>query len=236
MSELNSMSCAEFHDSAAELALGVLTGRERAEALAHLDHCEACREHVRQLATIGEEVLGLLPFAEPPAGFETRVMDRLGLAAPAPQPLRPRSQRPAWGHRFSPRRVLAAAAVVVALLGAALGGWGLHASTAPAASSALTSATMVAADDHSNVGEVYVYSGDQHWMYMTVDLESGNDTVICQLVGPDGHITTVGSFRLADGYGSWGSPAWTDNGPPVGARLVTANGTVLATATFSSTT
>ena len=33
MSELNSMSCAEFHDSAAELALGVLTGRERAEAL-----------------------------------------------------------------------------------------------------------------------------------------------------------------------------------------------------------
>jgi len=30
MSELNSMSCAEFYDSAAELALGVLTGRERA--------------------------------------------------------------------------------------------------------------------------------------------------------------------------------------------------------------
>jgi anti-sigma-K factor RskA len=225
MSELNSMSCAEFHDSAAELALGVLTGRERAEALTHLDHCEACREHVRQLATIGEEVLGLLPFAEPPAGFETRVMDRLGLAAPAPQPLRHRRRRPVWGHEFSPRRALAAAAVVVALLGAALGGWGLHASTAPAASSALTSATMIAAADHDNVGEVYVYSGDQHWMYMSVDLESGNDTVICQLVDSNGHITTVGSFRLADGYGS-----------PVGARLVTANGTVLATASFPAST
>jgi len=73
-------------------------------------------------------------------------------------------------------------------------------------------------------------------MYMTVDLESGNDTVICQLVGANGHITTVGSFRLADGYGSWGSPAWTGDGPPVGARLVTANGTVLATATISATT
>jgi hypothetical protein len=73
-------------------------------------------------------------------------------------------------------------------------------------------------------------------MYMTVDLESGNDTVICQLVGADGHITTVGSFRLADGYGSWGSPAWTDNGPPAGARLVTANGTVIATAAFSAST
>jgi hypothetical protein len=236
MSELNSMSCAEFHDSAAELALGVLTGRERAEALAHLDHCEACREHVRQLATIGEEMLGLLPAAEPPAGFETRVMDRLGLSVPAPQPLRHRRRRPAWGHGFSPRRALAAAAVVAALLGAALGGWGLHASTAPAASSALTSATMISADDHGNVGEVYVFNGDQHWMYMSVDLESGNSTVICQLVDSNGHVTTVGSFRLADGYGSWGSPAWTGNGPPVGARLVTANGTVLATASFPAST
>ena len=66
MSELNSMSCAEFGDSAAELALGVLTGRERAEALAHLDHCEACREHVRQLTMTSEQMLGLLPTAEPP--------------------------------------------------------------------------------------------------------------------------------------------------------------------------
>ena len=236
MSELDGMSCAEFHDSAAELALGVLTGRERAEALAHLDHCEACREHVRQLTMTGEQMLGLLPTAEPPAGFETRVMDRIGLAAPAPQPLRHRRRRPAWGHGFSPRRVLAAAAVVVAVLGAALGGWGLHTSTAPAASSTLRTGTLVAANDHDHVGQVFVYNGESRWMYMTVDLESGNDTVICQLVGPDGHITTVGSFRLADGYGSWGSPAWTDNGPPVGARLVTANGTVLATATFSGTT
>lgn len=236
MSELNSMSCAEFHDSAAELALGVLTGRERAGALAHLDHCEACREHVRQLTTTGEELLGLLPTAEPPAGFETRVMDRLGLAAPAPKPLRHRRRRPEWGHRFSPRRVLAAAAVVVGLLAAAVGGWGLHAATAPAASSALTSATMIGTDDHSHVGQVFVFKGQPGWMYMSVDLESGDGTVICQLVSANGHITTVGSFRLADGYGSWGSPAWTGDGTPVGARLVTANGTVLATASFPATT
>jgi anti-sigma-K factor RskA len=236
MSELNGMSCAEFHDSAAELALGVLTGRERAEALAHLDYCEACREHVRSLTVTSEEMLSLLPTAEPPAGFETRVMDRLGLTAPAPQPLRHRRRRPAWGHGFSPRRALAAAAVVVDVLGAALGGWGLHASTAPAASSALRTGTLVAASDHDHVGQVFVYNGETRWMYMSVDMESGNNTVICQLVGADGHITTVGSFRLADGYGSWGSPAWTGDGPPVGARLVTANGTVLATATISATT
>jgi len=234
MSEQNSMSCAEFADSAAELALGVLTGRERADALEHLDHCEVCREHVRQLTTTGEELLGLLPTAEPPAGFETRVMDRLGIAAPAPTQLRDR-KRSAWGHGFSPRRVLAAAAVVVAVAGAALGGWGLHAGTAPSASSGLSSATLLAAD-HDSVGKVFVYNGEPRWMYMTVDLESGNQTVICQLVGSDGHVTTVGSFRLADGYGSWGSPAWTGHGSPVGARLVTANGRVLATASFPAAT
>ena len=236
MSELNGMSCAEFHDSAAELALGVLTGRERAEALAHLDYCEACREHVRSLTVTSEKMLSLLPTAEPPAGFETRVMDRLGLAAPASEPLRHRRRRPAWGHGFSPRRVLAAAAVVVGLLGAALGGWGLHATATPTASSSLTTGKMIATDDHSQVGQVFVYNGDPRWMYMSVDMESGNDIVICQLVDSNGQVTTVGTFRLADGYGSWGAPAWTGNGSPVGARLVTANGTVIATAAFSAST
>jgi hypothetical protein len=163
-------------------------------------------------------------------------MDRLGLAAPAPQPVRHRRRRPAWSHGFSPRRVLAAAAVVVALIAAALGGWGLHASTAPAASSDLSSATLVAASDHDQVGQVYVFNGEKPWMYMSVDVESGNETVICQLVSADGHVTTVGSFQLADGYGSWGSPAWTGDGSPVGARLLTTNGTVLATGTFSAGT
>ena len=85
MNELNEMGCREFSDVAAELALGVLTGRERAQALAHLDHCASCREEVRQLTATGEGLLGLLPNMEPPAGFEARVMDRLGLAAPAPE-------------------------------------------------------------------------------------------------------------------------------------------------------
>src|ERR1700722_14239097 len=87
MSELNEMGCAEFDDVSAELALGVLTGRERARALAHLDWCDTCRENVRQLTVTGEELVGLLPAIEPPAGFETRVMERLGLGTPAPAPV-----------------------------------------------------------------------------------------------------------------------------------------------------
>jgi hypothetical protein len=241
MSEVNGMSCAEFGDVAAELALGVLTGRERAEALAHLDHCEACREHVRQLTTTGEELLSLLPSSEPPPGFETRVMDRLGLAQTSPvevSDIREKRQakagtkRPFGKINSGTRRILAAAAAVVAVALAALGGWGLHgAPTTASPKPALSSATLLTAD-RENVGEIFVYNGDPRWMYMSVDMESGNETVICQLISSDGRVTTVGSFRVSNGYGSWGSPAWVGDGTPVGARLVATDGTVLASAMF----
>jgi hypothetical protein len=61
MSELNAVSCTRLSEVAAELALGVLTGRERADAIAHLDRCDSCREHVQQLMLASQGLLGLLP-------------------------------------------------------------------------------------------------------------------------------------------------------------------------------
>ena len=72
------MDCDDLTEMTAELALGVLTGRERAQASMHLDRCGTCRERIQDLALTGDELLGLLPGREPPAGFETRVMGRLG--------------------------------------------------------------------------------------------------------------------------------------------------------------
>jgi hypothetical protein len=283
MSELNDMTCAELADVAAELALGVLTGRERAMAIAHLDKCDDCREDVRQLMATGEQLLELLPPAEPPAGFETRVLERLGLPAPAlgegreednyprlisqrgsnpghrgaarggtrPRADRPRADRPRAGQPSAPpagpggprprrpgrmRRVLAATAVGLAVIVAGLGGWriGAGTGTAPPASSAagpLKSASLLSAT-HQDVGDIYVYSGTSRWLYMSVDMGSGNEAVTCQVVGKDGQVSKIGSFQLADGYGSWGSPDPGNLGPLSGARIVSADGTVLATATF----
>src|SRR5215475_3623371 len=84
MNEHGVMDCGDFSEVAAELALGVLTGRERAEALAHLETCDGCREMVRQLAIAGEELVELIPAVEPPAGFETRVMARIGMIPETP--------------------------------------------------------------------------------------------------------------------------------------------------------
>jgi anti-sigma-K factor RskA len=280
MSELegmDDMSCDEFAEVAAELALGVLTGRERARALAHLDGCETCREQVRELSMAGDELLALLPPAEPSAGFESRVLERLGLTAPGQQPSdaapgqqpdaaaqpssdvrvltderakhradrqnrppgRPVDRPPAGRPRSSlsrvSRRLLAAAAVAVALIGGGVG-WGLRDATAPASSSsqaALSTAALVT-NDHRTVGQVFVYNSSPWWMYMSVNMEGqGNATVQCQLEMGNGRYQDVGEFHLTDGYGAWGSSPYTAGpGTILGARLLSANGTVLATATF----
>ena len=249
MSELNEMGCREFSDAAAELALGVLTGRERAQALAHLDHCASCREEVRQLTATSEGLLGLLPSVEPPAGFEARVMDRLGLAAPAPSPAsqagwtsrmfrlgRKPARRAATGQAGPAgrtRRVLALAAVTLAVVAAGLGGWGLRSGTSAPAGTPLSSATLLSAS-HQAAGKIFLYEGSSRWLYMSVDMPSGNGTVICEVKSRDGHLTTVGSFRLTDGRGYWGSPVPPTQGSLSGARLVGPGGTVLATASFHS--
>jgi hypothetical protein len=264
MSEGYDMSCAELADAAAELALGVLTGRERAEALAHLDHCEACREHVRQLTMTGEELLGLLPPREPPAGFETRVMERLGLGVPERQPagrIGPISRfrrlfgKHAGSHAGGgaggakpgglaagtwlggqPRRLLTAAAVLLAVIAAGLGGWGLRATTSPAAAwSPLSSAALVSTSDHT-VGKLFYYDGNPQWVYMSVNMASGNGIVICELESTDGQVTTVGSFRLNNGFGSWATADTVSHGELAGARLIATDGTVLATATLPAGT
>jgi anti-sigma-K factor RskA len=82
LDDMDDMSCDAFAEVAAELALGVLTGRERAAALAHLNGCESCREQVRELTMVQDELLALLPSQEPPAGFESRVLERVGLTVP----------------------------------------------------------------------------------------------------------------------------------------------------------
>jgi hypothetical protein len=269
MNENSDMTCAELADVAAELALGVLTGRERAMAVAHLDNCDTCREDVRQLMATGEQLLELVPPAEPPAGFETRVLERLGMPVPPPEPQRhrritrrgvapqsagpvhgqprpsgnrpsggpPRGNQPRGQHSGTRppgrlRRALAAAAVGLAVIAAGFGGWRIGVGTAPAAAGPLASGNLLTATQQ-NVGSVYLYSGASQWLYMSVDLGSGNEAVTCQLVGDNGQVSTVGTFHLADGYGSWGSP---NPGPLTdlhGARLVSATGAVLATATFT---
>jgi Putative zinc-finger len=76
--------CARLHELADELALGVLTGEERVEARTHLANCPDCREYVLELTAVSDGLLALVPGAEPPVGFEDRVLSRLGMTAGRP--------------------------------------------------------------------------------------------------------------------------------------------------------
>jgi hypothetical protein len=248
------MNCTQLADVAAGLALGVVTGRERADAIAHLDRCEACREEVRQLMQASDGLLGLLPAADPPAGFAARVLARLGLGpagatrgarpgkiAAAGRPARRRGpgrgpRRAGGPSRPGPaRRILAVAAVCLALIAAGLGGWRISAATSPA-SHAVVQAPLISASlvtgSGKTVGTITWYSGSPRWLSMSVDMASGNETVTCQLAGADGRFTTIGSFRLTSGNGAWGTANPGINGTVRGARLVAADGTVLASASF----
>jgi hypothetical protein len=234
VSEVNDMGCAGFADVAAELALGALTGRERAEALAHLDRCAACQEHVRQLTVTGQELLRLLPPEEPPPGFETRVLERLGLAAHRPGPSSRRRRfgrgrgdgRPGVG-----RRALAAVAVTLAVAVSALGGWRLGAAGSSPAGSSLSSAVLLSAS-RQTVGSIFFYGANRQALFVSVDFPSGTGTVICQLVSQDGNVVTLGSFSLDTGYGAWGSSDLVSHGQFTGARLISPKGAILATASF----
>lgn len=227
------MECERLRELDAELALGVLPARERAEAVAHLDRCPDCREHVERLTPVGDGLLALLPGAEPPVGFESRVVRALGAEPEA-------GRGRLWLRQRGRRRLRLAAAGAAVALACGFGGWtvGTVVEGAPPAHSrrvdgGLREAALVSAG--REVGRVFAHSGSGGWVYMSVDLGAGaRGPVRCLLVHADGSTVPAGTFPLKDGYGYWGAPADTDPAAVTGARLTALDGTVLATADFPS--
>lgn len=242
------LTCEQLHETGAELALGVLSGRERAEAAAHLDRCADCREHIEQLALVGDGLLGLLPESEPPAGFEARVARRLTQAQAA-------RDGHETAHGFGLRRAgfrrgvrlrVASAAAVVAL-GFGFGGWALgtaieNVAAGPArpvqAGAGMLQAQLVGAEHGQPVGDIYAHRGSPVWVFMSVDLaDTGtpySGKVTCLLERTDGTTVRIGTFHLHHGYGYWGAPASVGFSTLSGARLTSADGRVLATADFTA--
>lgn len=238
------VTCEKLREVGAELALGVLPGRERAWAVAHLEGCADCREYIEELTLVGDGLIGLLPGSEPPVGFETRVAQALTQGAPVHE-----------GHAHTrgsavPRkrlrgpvrlRVASAAAALVVAVG--FGGWaaGTAIENVVAGPSATSTDTELLSGDLTSaaapgkpVGEVYAHADPEGWVYMTIDLTHAetpsSGKVVCLLERKDGTTVPVGTFTLHAGSGSWGGPASVDPSTLSGARVTAPDGTVLATA------
>ena len=119
--DMKDHGCDAHQDELPELALGVLTGRDRAQALAHVESCPRCAEELEQLSRAADAVVQVAPEVEPPMGFEMRLFERMGVAD-VRRPRRRRHGR-AWvgrragrgrrrggaGRRAEPRGVVAGA-------------------------------------------------------------------------------------------------------------------------------
>lgn len=211
--------CAAVHDDLTELALGILTGRERSEVLAHVEGCEPCAAELEELAATADLVLQLAPEAEPPVGFELRLIQRLHAGGTARRRIGP------------PRAVRSAVAALLALVVGFGTAWLAHAPTSsPSASSSagLTSAALTSKG--RSLGEVYLSAGKPAWLFMAIDSGADSELVRCEVTLADGKVVTVGWFHLSGGYGAWGAPLPGVSGQVRTARVLTERGTVLASA------
>lgn len=221
---MTELTCQQYRERAAELALDVLPGRERAGVLAHLDGCAGCRDTVSALTATADRLVELLPGAQPSVGFEHRVLT--ALAPPSPRT----------------RRWLAPAAAALLAIALVAGGWYLgrtyhdvpaSETDARAGVRTVMFAPLMATSDRE-IGYAYAYPGQPSWIYMSVDGDTTSGLVRCELQRRDGSTAPIGTFPLANGQGWWGGPAAIDHDTLASARLITSDGRTLATAHFVS--
>ena len=190
------------------MALNVLGARERERALRHLDGCARCSDVLRALTEVADGLVGSLPEAEPPAGFENRVVAALTGATP---------QRPRPLSRTAVIRVVAVLGAA-ALAGAGLVGEG-PAGVDPGAvgpspfngSEERTVQYAPLMGKNQQVGQAYLYRGDPTWIYLSLTPPKSTPyagTVDCEVVHDDGTVARVGTVNLGPRKGrlGWARP------------------------------
>jgi len=204
--------CDEIEPLLGELALGVLADDRRSAVLDHVGVCLGCRALLLELAATADALLQACPPAEPSPGFDTAVLAGIGA-----------SRR----RRRSPRSIVAAlvaAALLMAgglVIGVRLGHHQEELRTAPLVALA-----------GGGVGDAVAYAGPPTWVFMRVDRALPDGTYRCVVTADGGPPVAAGSLVVVGGQGSWGQRIGADAEDLRTARLETADGTVVAAASF----
>lgn len=176
-------TCAETREHAAELVLGTLDGETRAAVVAHLASCAECRDEVASLARVADTLWLSAPEAEPPAGFETKVL----------RAVRPRRRY------VTPVRLLGVAAALVLLLAGVVAG-------SARVRGPERSAGVMRDRTSAVVGHAVVAGGDQAYVYVSVDDWGDSGDYVVEVVRRDGSHVAVAPIHIARGRGSAGAP------------------------------
>jgi hypothetical protein len=211
------MDCTELETVAAELALGIADGAERAAALSHLARCPACRALLDDLVSVADGLLLLGPAVEPPLGFETRVRDRLSGAG---LPVRRR-----WRRRAG----LTAAAILIAV---SVGGL-IGRETSGAARQVMTTAEARWLD---GTCRMVAFSGHPTELVVRLDEPGEGTSDYNVLVEPahGGPAVPLGAIHIQDGRGVLDAVVPAAAGRVSAIRVVTPTGTMHYRATFAA--
>ena len=221
------LGCQALRAAAADLALGTLDGTERGEGLAHVAGCPDCQAHVQELTEVVDHLLASAPEAEPPAGFESAVIARIGAEGRATVTRLPR------------RGFLALVAAAVVLILGGLGAGRLQGHDAGSGGAQLASATMETTGGDA-VGEVWRYGGDDAVLFVSVPAWSDiafagpqAPSYALRLELGDGTTTEVGDFTLGGGRSSWGMATGVDGADIAAVSVVDDTGHVWCTGRFT---
>lgn len=188
------LGCAEVRELAPELALGIVSGPQRADALQHASECGPCRVLVGELAEAADALPLLAAEAEPPPGFEQRVLSALKA------PRRHTRQRIAVGLAAA-----AAAAAVISIVGVRIVESTQEDTTRSAhAASQVRSIEMTGANG-LHAGNMFVTDGKPATIAVHVNygVPAGTYGIEFRAGSTTKHI---GVMRIRDdGQGSWGA-------------------------------
>ena len=183
---MSGLDCAKLQEVSAELAVGDLSGSERAEALAHVARCPQCGQLVGELTRVAEGLLLLAPELEPPPGFESRVLAELGQQQRKPRRLGLRSL------------VAVAAALVLFAVGGVLVAQVVEDDDGP---ETVRTALAVSESGRSTC-RVVVHGGDPASLVVSLDGPPGSSWEYVVMARPvKGAPIPVGRFALTDGRG-----------------------------------
>lgn len=198
------MTCADVHLLAAEAALGLVSGPERAALLEHLDSCDRCRTVMHEMTVVADALVLASPQAEPRSGFEQRVLGRMGVG------------------RARPRWVVAAGSVAAAMLLVVA----FTAGHRVGAGSSEVRELAMRTPSGRTVGEAYLHDGSPSWIFAAVPGWK-DDLTEFHL-----HVTLAdGSSTDASGIGSWGALV-TDTRQVRSVALIGADGQVWCSVTI----
>jgi hypothetical protein len=182
---VKSLDCDQLAEAAPELALGILPGDERAEAVAHLDGCSHCQQLVGTYTVLTDRLLLVAPRVEPPPGFEPQVVAMMTADHGASAQSRLRAPHPTARRRV-PGAVLAVAACVIAVILALV-------VIGPSSGPSVAAAEM-RTDTGRLVGQIFVHDGPPAQVFMNLPGWSAD-------LGPYAHSAGRYSLRITREHG-----------------------------------